>query len=1209
MALEKRIVGIPLAKGLNKKIADRNLPPGELTAADNAQIVEGGELRKRKGFHSLSNSVPVVVSGSSATTIGTGKAIAAYGDEILTFDGRYAYSKTSTDDNWVNKGRVVGCTLEDEFVEAGTSLVQTSSQIAHSNNFEVQAWSEIDPSESVSFTNTVASAAAGPGSNEATINFGSDHNLSSGAQVVINFAGGTWDDGTYTIKSVTDEDTVVVDYTKTAPGSSDTGTTSVTNGVVWRTYAKVADKDTRSEIVARTLVNTFQTANAMYNIPRAQVAASGRYVFIFVHVGSGRVKYTTVDTGAGSGALAPALTPSALANTASGVLFSVDQTNPDWCVEAVNNGTITNGICVFRRETDGSQHLRLSYYANSSGTLSESTAGGSPVSINVLPHFPPANNGNPTSYTTYPEAYAGASSKENMEVVGGLMLKVVTPSDSTTGDYVAIGYTKSGDHSGASPPGSDDEPDGIKLQVYNAALALQGAEQTATIDGVSTAFASTGSPGFILANGTAGKNTAGSVRFFLTMIKNTNSLYGRSPKFLVNSYDYTLAGGGGVSDKNLDLYGCTVTSDCFAYNSDLYLGIGYASRGNHDSGAGLLALSTFNTSVGLIMDHQGQVMAKGSTSAGPWCQEINFRFLQYVGNNRLHFMYGVPRVVADSATKFRFGSSRYSGVNTDSTGKDLTSMDAAVGVIDFAPARYLPSVQANGALKVAGGILWDYSGDYFKEENFFWYPEVHSATLTGAGSLSGTFSYKAVYEWVDHNGKVQQSNPSQPFSTGAISSKEPSLRVQSLHLTYKKDASTLLDPFGYASVVWGSRSEVKIVLYRTEDGKSIYFRCAEALMSRYDRFQAITDELSDADLVDNPPLYTTGGKAGHICPPSQYDIALWKDRVWLAATDNTVWFSKRFQQDRETGFSDSFVRSVDNRSEKINAICPNLEHLLIFGAKSGYYLSGDGPSDSGAGPGFSPMRVFAPGQSVVPGSCRVETPAGVFFQTRQGLMLVGRNMQVSYKGAYAEGELDETNFLIDGHVVEDSHEVRFTGSGSGKILVYNYVFDLWSVWTLHADLGNNAGSLIVDGVHYRLGVSGITYKQQADNYNDQLVSAIKSYAFGFTTGWLNVGQLQQLGRVYRLLFLGDYNGLSRPKLGYYTDYSETPTEVTMTASPSGLAQLVFKLPKQKVKALKFRLSETTPGAGGSMAVQGVSMLVGLKKPSTSFKFPTTGHIT
>lgn len=1212
MALEKKIIGLPLSKGLNRKIVDRNLPPGELTEVDNAQVVEGGELRKRKGYHNLSNTVPAIVSGSSAGTVATGKAIAAYGDEIVSFDGRYAYSKTSTGDNWVNKGRVVGCTLENEFVEAGTSLVQTSAQIGQANNFEVQVWSEMDPTEAVSFSGTVTLADIPGGYTKADglvqLRITTEHNLSVGAKLAVNFAG--WADGDYVVTEIVDEEHCVIDYTTTIPGSPTTDTATYTgSGVTWRTYAKVIDKVTRSEIVARTLINTFTTANSMYNIPRAQVASAGQYVFILVHVGSGRVKYTKVDTGGGSGALTSALTPSLLVSSVSDVLFSVDLTNPDWCVEAVSNTSITNGLCVFRRTTASSQYLRLSYYSTTSGTLAESSAE-TPVSINTAPHFPPANSGAAaTSFATYPATYPGASAKGNMELVAGLMLKVVKPSGASSGDYVAVAYTISEDKTSVS--GSADEPGGIAMRVYDKTLALQGAEQEAVISSANTQFGSTSSPGYVLINGTAGKNESGVVRFFLTMIKNTSNCNARSPKFLVNSYDYTLGGGGGIADKGLNLFGCTVTSDCFDYNGDLYLGVGYASRPNHVSGAGMMALSTFNTSVGLIIDHQGQVMAKGPTSAGPWCQEIDFRFLQYGTANRLHFMYGVPRVIAESATTFRFGSSRYSGVNTQSDGTDLTAMDAAVGFIDFAPARYLPSVQANGALKVASGILWDYSGDYFKEENFFWYPEIHSSDVTGSGVLSGAFSYKAVYEWVDHNGKVQQSNPSQSFTTGTLSSKAPLLRIYGLHLTYKKDATGLLDPSGNASVVWGARSEVKVVLYRTQASQSIFFRCAEVLMDRLDRIQEITDNLSDADLVDNQILYTMGGNAGHICPPSQYDIAVWKDRLWLATTDNTIWHSKRFKQDREAGFNDLFVRSVDNQSEKINSICPNLEHLLVFGSKSGYYISGDGPSDSGAGPDFSPMRVFAPGQSVVPGSCRVETPAGVFFQARQGLMLVGRNMQVSYKGAYAEGEFDVTNFLIDGHVIEDSHEVRFTASGSGKILVYNYVFDLWSLWTLNASLGNNAGSVVVGGAHYRLGTNGITYKQQAGaDYNDQHGGANASYAFGFTTGWINVGQLQQLGRVYRLLFLGDYNAASNPKVLYHTDYDESATTVEMDAAPgTSKFQLIFKLPKQKIKALKFRLTETTPSAGAYMAVQGVSLLAGLKKPGTSFKFPTSDHIT
>jgi len=84
----------------------------------------------------------------------------------------------------------------------------------------------------------------------------------------------------------------------------------------------------------------------------------------------------------------------------------------------------------------------------------------------------------------------------------------------------------------------------------------------------------------------------------------------------VNSYDYALDSTL-QQDKGLNLYGCTVTSDCFAYNNDLYLGVGYASRASSVAADAMMAISAFNTSAGMIMDHQGQVVAKGPTSAGP----------------------------------------------------------------------------------------------------------------------------------------------------------------------------------------------------------------------------------------------------------------------------------------------------------------------------------------------------------------------------------------------------------------------------------------------------------------------------------------------------------------------------------------------------------------------------------------------------------------
>jgi len=103
--------------------------------------------------------------------------------------------------------------------------------------------------------------------------------------------------------------------------------------------------------------------------------------------------------------------------------------------------------------------------------------------------------------------------------------------------------------------------------------------------------------------------------------------------------------------------------------------------------------------------------------------------------------------------------------------------------------------------------------------------------------------------------------------------------------------------------------------------------------------------------------------------------------------------------------------------------------------------------------------------------------------------------------------------------------------------------------------------------------------------------------------------LQQLGRIYRLLFLGEYNATSKPIVLVYTDYNETPTAIEMDAAPgTSKFQIIAKLPKQKVKAIKFGLTETAETTGGDFRVQGVSMLVGVKEPGSSFKFPTADHI-
>ena len=1323
MALEKKIIGLPIAKGQNEKISEKVLPLGQFEEAKNIQFVKEGEARKRKGFHSISNTVPALSTGDSASTVSVGKALASFGDETLAFDGRYGYTKTSTSDTWVNKGTILGCTLAGESVEANTNFVQTPTQIAQSNNFEVQVWSEFDPSEEpsrvVSFTGVTPKApkvigvinqTVGSGLSDLTtsgtftgtgrrlyevvieddstspelfkwryqddggawssfstghncgyprtLNLGvtvtpaaqtghttndawqfyggygavdctgaTDHNFSKGTTATMAFAHADWPDADFVVTATPSTSSFTLDFSQNAaPDAATAGTATVQLGSTqaWRTYAKVVDKTTRAEVVGKTLVNEFSSSNNIHNVPRAQVLAISNFVYIFVHVGSGRVKHTLLNTADG---VSPTLIPGLLTNSSSGVTFEVDREYPHWHVAPTNYiaGASANGFVLLRRLDDTSQTLRLSTWkANAStgaltGTGYGEQASPSPVSINDPVFFR-----DPNFSTLLHTAEYYVNIAEHLEVAGGLMLSVIKSGSGTNDIYICIGYTKAGDKTSAS--GTDDEPVGVYLSVYDSNLLAVNAGQLVQVDGATSAYVDTNNSGYVLVNGTAGSSARGvdqdKVRFFLTLVKNVTGRYARSQPHRVNAYDVEVGGGSGITDKSFNIHWATVASDTFYYNSDFYLTLGYATR--HNELGGKVEINEFNNSVSLLVNHNGEVVAKSSNGAGCLAQDINFRYLTNrttsdagaTVQQRFNVSQCLPRVVSESSTTFRFGSSKYSGVKINDDGTDVTGLDASINYVDMDPARYLPSVDANGSLTLGGGILWNYAGDFFKEENFFWWPELHSIAVDALsnGVDVGKHLWCAIYEWKDKHGKVQRSNPSYPVEYTIVSAtRKVTIKVYNLTLTYKGDVSGILTPGGVAAVQWGKRTPPKIVLYRTKVGGSVFHRCAEREMDTTSGHTNIEDTLPDAELIDNPTLYTTGGVAGNISPPSQYDIALFKDRVFLATTENTVWFSKRFQENRATGFSDSFIRSVDNRAEKINAVCPNQEHMLILGEKNGYYLSGDGPSSTGAGPGFSPLRIFAPGQGTIEGSCRVESPAGVFFQTAQGLMLCGKNMQVSYKGANVEDLVTSSNYASAAQVFDKEHEVRFMLEGNKKIAVYNYLFDRWSHWELHADTGTNAATAVINNTYYRLNTIGVLYEQQTGTYYDKVSTTNKPYNFSLTTGWLNIGQLQQVGRVYRLLLLGDYNTSSLPYVVFYSDYNKSyHHQITYPTTGPGTNkyQLHVKFPRQKIKSTRFTISESTPVAGGGyMAIQSMALLVGVKKPETSFKHATADHLS
>ena len=1318
-----------MIKGVNTKTHDRTLPTGELSVLDNAHATKVGELRKRKGFRELSNSVPAISPGDAATEIGAGKAIASFNDEILVFDGRYGYSKTSTSDKWVNKGGVIGCALDGELVSANSNLIQAPAQIAQANGFEVHAWSEIDPAASSegidSFTGTAPEGpvvietpiftgagqstmttggtygistitlyrvtinddyptpntfdwvydvgggwqTGGSGinitgsaqslSNGVTVTFGStsgytkgnswdfkagksrfrltgftDHNYEVGTIAQISFASNDWTDGEYVCTEVIGADIAIFDYVVVAPDVSSSGSTIIINGETWKTYTKILDKTTRAEIVGKTLINKFITGTTVHNVPRVQIAAQGDFIVVFVYVGSGRVKHVAYNT---ANAPNTSFLASELVNDSSDVTFEVDIFFPHWHVQSTNyvDGASVDGFVVLRRH-DGinSQVLRTTFFraSESNGVISVSEEGTPAPRITTESIF--FKKADWSLGNNLDEVYTSAEGQ--IQIAAGLMLSVVRNPTSGNDEHIVIGYTKSISGTTFIPPGSSDEPGGVKLITYDAQLIPKN-ECTLSVDGVTSAFTdgttSGINSGYALVQGTAARTpgmvTDGDIRAFVTLIKNVSTARLRVQSHRVSAFDLPINNTNTFVDKDLDLNECALSSSPFNYGDDFFLQISYGTRPN--SLGGVNNTHVFNNSTDMLINHEGLVFAKGPSSAGSVSLDMNINFMQNRVRNpndltetvekRVNLLQSLPRAIQDEpgGSVFRWGSSRYSGVATNSDGTDITAMLASAAMAEMNPKRYLPSVEANGSLNIASGILWEYSGDYFRENNFFYWPEIKRAkteTLSQAVGV-GKYSYIALYEWVSADGRVERSTPSIPMTidtTNDGSAQRHTLYVYTLQLTHRQDfanSSAVTMPSGVAPKQWGTRALPKIVLYRTEAGKSRFYRCAEEVMDPKIGIQGVTDTLPDSSLIDNPDVYTFGGSADNMAPPSCRDLALWKERLWLATSENDILYSKRFRKGLGTSFSSpAFTIPSDNGAEKITALCPNVEALMVLGESNGYYVTGEGPLDSGIGGAFSPLRVFGPGQGTLDGGCRVETPAGVFFQTRQGLMTVTPSLQVKFGGARAEGLFDSTNYLTDGVVFEGEDEIRFTSVGNGRIVVYNYLLDLWSSFNLNTSLGDNSGSVIVGGSHYRLGVNGVVYKQHDTDCTDLHGGVEKPYAFGFETGWINVGQLQQLGRVYRLQFLGDFNASSKAQVYLFTDYVETAEIVETAAAPGTVAkQLVCKLPKQKVRALKFGFTESTPTPGDDFRVQSVSMLVGIKQSPSSFKEPVSSQIS
>ena len=494
------------------------------------------------------------------------------------------------------------------------------------------------------------------------------------------------------------------------------------------------------------------------------------------------------------------------------------------------------------------------------------------------------------------------------------------------------------------------------------------------------------------------------------------------------------------------------------------------------------------------------------------------------------------------------------------------------------------SVSKLGSLTtISGGYLLTYDGQDFLENNFFDMPAITDLTDDGTGSepAAGTYSYIAIYEYIDSEGNISRSVTSDPKTISGTSGGRIVVSLKPLRHGRKSE---------------GEKTQIKI--YRTTNGGSVYYFVDELDNGRTLSLRTYNDTSTDASIEDNQILYTNGGVLDNDPAQALKYVDSINNRVFgVSSLDpNVLYYSKKYTFGEDINFSDLFSIRIDSEGQGsedgIVGIAGLDGKIVCFKENRIFIFSGDGPNELGQQDTFTvPQELNVDTGCNEPRSI-VNTPIGIMFKSNRGIYVLDRSLQVSYIGAPVEGFNSST--ITSANLLEDRNQVRFSLS-SGQCLVFDYLVQRWSVFTEfgHDDAVVNRGRYTILDVDD----NDVRYQDVGIYTNDGV-----NYSMKIETPWFKVSGIQDFARIYRALLLGKYKSGHDLVVQVYYDYDDTLVD-TYTIAKDGtetIYQTDIHLAKQKCQSIKFIIYDNNwSGSGESMELTNLTLRVGLK--GTAYK--------
>lgn len=571
--------------------------------------------------------------------------------------------------------------------------------------------------------------------------------------------------------------------------------------------------------------------------------------------------------------------------------------------------------------------------------------------------------------------------------------------------------------------------------------------------------------------------------------------------------------------------------------------------------------------------------------------------------------FRLPQAAATPASvyEFRFVASelgRYQATNGASTSVVQLSRIAVTSLTDQL-APNINFVELDGHTYFSGATPFLFDGLSLVEQGWNSYPDAPDAASpvadTGAGNLSaGTYQWCQVYVWTDAQGRLHRSAPSIPLSFTLAASRKASVQLAQLGATDRRTGN--------------SRRNVYIQLYRTTAGGTIFYRNPALLLGMDAENNAdgttlsVTDNTSDATLVANEVLYTTGGAVDHIPLPACSYVFAHQNRLFaISSEDDELAYTHVANNSIAVDSSEEFRLRVPAGGGQLTAGASMDGRLIVFREAKTYVIQGSGPSRLGGDGSYTEADPLPEDVGCVDPRSVVETPAGIMFKSARGFYLLDRSLAFQYIGADVEAY--NAGSVKAAVLVSADKHVRFPLS-SLVTLVFNYEFGQWAVWSRRAqDAVAWAGEVV-----WLKSASGFLLHDFG--FKNEGVA----YSMSLETTWIKLAGVAGFQRVREFALVGEAQQEDTPSasvsvlLSCAYDYDENAgysdsVSGAISVAGSGVAahptplMLRHRMARQKCTAIKIRFSESTTSERLRIRLSLFRLEIGVKRGSA--KLPAT----